>query len=678
MENETLKKNILKEAVRIGDELLAGAKKDDDGTWWETMTMDLDYNIGQQVSEGIYSGVSGICLFLLELNKRTGDAKYLAAAKEGMQWAVAYCRKNPTSYFAFFTGRMGVAYALLKMAEATGDHSWTEKALETVRPCTSFLDSPHTINDLINGTSGTVLGLLHMYEATGEKWMMDTIERGIRHLIHNAYQGPRGLYWDRSGKNISGLCGFSHGAAGIGWVFLELGNYFKNDSFYYIARQAFLYESHFFDTGRKNWKDLRKGVYSPEDDEKHRKAFRENDLAFFTTGGDMNAWCHGAAGIGLSRLRTVELFNGLSHRLYFKQALTAIEKTIATNIEGENASPTFILCHGGGGNAELFLKAYELLDDEKYLALAERVAQMALEYREKHSHYISGYHKAGKQNEDNSLFMGNAGIGYFYLRVLAPREVPSILIPTPPVHKTREKFQGYPFITLSLHDTGRELLEKYFQRTIRLAETFIPDQLKAFFKHHTSPAKSKQKALRHAFITFIEDLLPSLPPKEQNCFSDVFILEREKIILDDAIPSHSWLEIKHTLLYDKAEELKALDDEAFLKLELILEPGCRIATTDWNWDLANQQEWLNNINLEPDIFPLLLKPVPHGVLEESLSPLSYTILGGFEEKNLVDNVRKDTINAFETLTPDQELMLTGKIIEQIKQALTAGILVSFY
>jgi rhamnogalacturonyl hydrolase YesR len=675
MENETLKNKILKEAIRIGDRLLEHAQKDDTGMRWETLTMGADQKIGYQISESIYSGTSGISLFLLELYKRSGNSEYLNAAKEGMQWTTAYCRNNPSSYFAFFTGRMGVSYTMLKMAEATGDRSWTEKALEVVRPCTAFLDSPYTINDLINGTSGTVLGLLHMYEATGEKWMIDTIERGIRHLLHNAYQGPRGLYWDRSGKNISGLCGFSHGASGVGWVFLELGNYFKNDSFFHVARQAFLYESHFYNTNWKNWKDLRKGIYSPDDDVRHRKAFQENDMAFFTSGGDMNAWCHGAAGIGLSRLRAVELFNLLPHRLYLKQALTAIEKTIATNIEGENKSSSFILCHGGGGNAELFLKAYELFGDAKYLTYAETIAKNALAYREEHGNYISGYQKAGDQAEDNSLFMGNAGIGYFYLRVLAPREVPSILIPSPPEHKSKEKFHGYPFITISLRDTGKELLKKYFQRTIQLAEAFIPDLLKKFFIHHTSPVKSKQKALRHAFITFIEDLLPSLPPKEQNCFSDVFILEREKILLDDAVPSHSWVEMKNTLLSEKADELIALDDEAFLKLELILEPGCRIATTDWNWDVANQQEWTNNINLEPDIFPLLLKPVPTGILEEWLSPLSYTILGEFDQKNIVDNVRQETINAFEALTPDQEKMLTGKIIEQIKQALLAGVLI---
>lgn len=678
MNKNKLREDILKEARRIGDNLLAKAQKDDNGTYWKTMTMDMNQDIGWQLSEGIYSGVSGIALFLLELHKRTGEPKYKAAAEDSMRWVTAYCQNNPGTYFAFFTGRMGVPYALLKMAEATGESSWTEKALEIARPCIDFVESPSGIDDLINGRSGTAMGLLHLYAATREKWVLDAVEAYVKRLIQNAHHGPKGLYWDRSSKNISGLCGFSHGAAGIGWVFMELGRCFNNHSFYHMAQQAFLYESHYYDTKRKNWPDLRKGIYNDDDEQKHRKAYLENDMDFFTVGGDMNAWCHGAAGIGLSRLRAMELFKEISQndlqKLYKTHVLQAVDKTILTDITRENPAPSYILCHGGGGNADIFLEAYEIFNDKKYLALAEDVAQKALDYQKEHNRYICGYRAAKTEEEDTSLFMGNAGIGYFYLRVLAPHDVPSILIPTltaPPVKA--EKFAAYPTISISLPDTGKELLKTYFQRTLMMAEKYIPQELAGFLD--TAPSDFENTPLKHAFIGFMDKNLPSLPPKEQNCLGDVFILEREKVKIDDAVPSHSWLDIKRTMLSQKAEEFNALDNKAFLKLKLSLESGTSIATTDWDWSFSNQEGWLNNINLEPDIFPLLIKPGPFQVLEEPLSPLSYTILGGFSEETLVEDVRKETIDAFESLTPDQEKMLTDKIIEQIKQALTAGILI---
>ncbi|MCX6580678.1 MAG: hypothetical protein NT166_10905 [Candidatus Aminicenantes bacterium] len=675
MEDKKLKEEMLNEAVRIGDWLLEKAKNDSSGRYWECVSMDMERNITWDKGAGIYSGVSGISLFLLMLHKITRHEKYLSAAKDGMQWALDYCRKNPGELYSFFTGRMGVPYVLLKMAEFTGESKWTENALELARPCTDSLNSPQPVDDLINGASGNIIGLLHLHAAAGEKWLLDAVELFAKHLIHSAYQGPKGLYWDRSHNTISGLCGFSHGAAGIGWVFLELAHYFQNETFYRLAQQAFLYESCFFDDAMKNWQDLRKGTYTPEDEEAHRKAFLENNIKFFTGGGDMNAWCHGAAGIGLSRLRAYELFKDINTRLselYRNDAAVAIEKTIATDLEMKNPNALFILCHGSGGNAELFLKAYETFNDEKYLALAEKVARKALDSREKLSLYLSGYRgastKGSKEEEDTSLFMGNAGIGYFYLRVLAPHDIPSILIPR--IDAVASPSQTFP---LSLPEAGKELLKKYFSRTIAMAEKYRPRELADFFSNN--PLDIHRERLGDMFMAFMDKTLAAMPPREQNCLSDVLILEREKVKMDEAIPSHSYLEIKDKVLNEQARKLAALDGDAFLNLKLILEPTVKIATTEWDWSAANEKEWLDNISLEEDIFPLLLKPTPLKILEEPLSPMTYTILGGFEGGNTVESVRLLTIDAFETLTPEQERMLTEKIIEQIKQALLAGILI---
>ena len=677
MKDTELKKQVTEEAIRIGDWLLARAEKDARGMWWNSLTMDLERNIEWRVAENIYAGVAGIALFLLELHRFTGKPEYKTAAVESMKWVLAFCKESHTSYYAFFTGRMGVPYVLLRMSEVTGESFWTEEALEMAKKAVVALDGPRPVADLINGTSGTVLGLLHLHAATGESWLLKDIDMFVNNLINSSFHGPRGLYWDRSSKCISGLCGFSHGAAGIGWVFLELGRYFHNETFYRIAEQAFLYESYHFVEDNKNWPDLRKGTYSEDDENEHREAFLKNDIGFFTKGGDMNAWCHGAAGIGLSRLRAYQLYKDVLHhdnyKLYLRHALSAIEKTTMTNVEGKAPSFSFILCHGGGGNADLFIKAYEILKDEKYLSLAERVAQTALDYHKEHGYYMSGF--AGSAEEDTSLFMGSAGTGYFYLRLLAPHDVPSIMIPTP-----KKTFEGaietlapYSSLTLSTPAAAKQLLGKYFQRTLLTAEQFLPGQLAEFLN---KPLLGIDEIpVRHAFIDFMKPLIPTLPPKKQTCLSDVFTLESEKVKLDDAIVSHSYLEAKRKYLKENAEKLVDMDEQKLLDLVLVIEGDVVIASTDFNWYMSNEQEWLNNINLEADVFPLLLKPTSFNIMEEQLSPMSYTILNAFENGKDVKTTIQETIDAFETLTPEQENMLKGKIIEQIKQALLAGILV---
>ena len=687
-ENNELRTRVAKEAIRIGDWLLSLAKKDSSGMWWETLNMDMERNISWHASESIYAGVSGIVLFFLELHKLTREPKYMTAAVEGMHWVLNYCEKNPNTYYSFFTGRMGVPYTLLKMTEATGENRWTEKALEIAGPCNSFLELPYLNDDLINGSAGTVLGLLHLHAATGETWILTAINAFVKRLINSAHQGPRGgLYWDRSDKNISGLCGFSHGAAGIGWVFLELGHYFRNEAFYRIAQQAFLYESFFYDETFKNWQDLRKGIYNDEDEEEHRNAYMENNLEFFTRGSDMNAWCHGAAGIGLSRLRAYELFknknpfdddnHNYNYKLCEQDITRAIEKTTRTDIENKAGNPLFILCHGRGGNAELFLKAYEIFNEKKYLALAEILAKKALDYRNETGNYLSGYRDAGKE-EDTSLFMGTSGIGYFYLRLLAPHETPSIMIPTLNTTITGSKnLSTCPFITISPLDITKQLLKKYFKRTMGIAEKCFPEALTDFFNNARLDIDihTKTTPLKHSFSNFMEKIIPSMPLKEKHCLSDIFLLEREKVKMDAAVVSHSLLNIKEKILNKRAKKLIDTDMDTFLDLSLILEPETCIATTDWDWNPANESEWMNNINLEPDTYPLLLKPTPFGILEETLSPLSYTILDAFEKGKQVEEARKETIDAFESLTPGQENMLTGKIIQQIKQLLLAGILI---
>ncbi|MGH7599051.1 MAG: lanthionine synthetase LanC family protein [bacterium] len=134
----------------------------------------------------------------------------------------------------------------------------------------------------------------------------------------------------------------------------------------------------------------------------------------------MNAWCHGAPGIGLSRLRAFEL---LKKEEYADAARVAIQTTLEAESKLKNnceevAARSYTLCHGSGGNAELFLEAYKIFGNEKYLLLAEKVALQTLAHGKMNHGYISGYGRAGTQ-KDLSLFMGKAGVGYFYLRVFA-------------------------------------------------------------------------------------------------------------------------------------------------------------------------------------------------------------------------------------------------------------------
>ncbi len=669
-----LHERLLIEAQRIGDQLIREVETDPDGSFWQTMRMGDGTTVSFAKSESIYAGVSGIVLFLLELYKKTGTSSYLETAKKVLLWAVAFCENNPAHFNAFYTGSMGVPYALLRMAEVTEEKVYLDKALGLAYARKDSFANSHG-DDLLSGRAGVVLGLLHLFAATGETWLLEAMDSSIQSLLARVNHGPVGLYWDRSAQNISGLCGLAHGATGVGFVFLELGHYFNNETFYRVAEQAFLYERYFYFQAQleKNWPDLRKGLFLSNDLQEHRSAFLTGNLEFFTRGHDMNAWCHGAMGIGLSRLRACQL---LTHPIYQEEARFAIDKTIKTTITAPLPAPTFTLCHGSGGNAELFLYAYQTFKQPEYLAWAEIVATRALEHHEKMNHYLSGYRGEG-QLEDRSLFMGNAGIGYFLLRVLDPFEVPSILLPeVKSTYHSSLSLARYPFISIETSDLLRQVLQKDFQRTLRVCEELkLNDAMADALNFEVSLDVSLNVSITRAFIAFMEHVLETQPSIAGEKLAEVFSLEKEKRQMDEAIKSFAYESIKEKVLLEQAEELMQKPDGEFLKLRLVMDAGVKLFASHWNWSLENHEHHENLEMPEDEYWFVLLKTGPMGIVELELTSFSYTILYEFQEMVSVEQVIQTTIGAFEALTAAEEEIVKGDSLLQIKQALLAGLLV---
>ena len=67
------------------------------------------------------------------------------------------------------------------------------------------------------------------------------------------------------------------------------------------------------------------------------------------------AWCHGGPGIGLARLRSLELLENQETLADLNEALQ-ITAAVCTNVVFP-ASGNLCLCHGIGGNADLLLAA---------------------------------------------------------------------------------------------------------------------------------------------------------------------------------------------------------------------------------------------------------------------------------------------------------------------------------
>jgi lantibiotic modifying enzyme len=180
------------------------------------------------------------------------------------------------------------------------------------------------------------------------------------------------------------------------------------DDFRDGSRAAFAYEDDLFDRVAGNWPDLRAAV--------------RDEAASPQYGA---AWCHGAPGIGLARLRASQL-DARCRDAYAATARVALATT-ATALEAMAQEPgaDASLCHGLAGLAEILLTAADVLGDEGHRARA-RTAAVALAARHaERGDWPSG---APSRGPNPSLMLGTAGIGYHFLRQGRPRQVPAVLL----------------------------------------------------------------------------------------------------------------------------------------------------------------------------------------------------------------------------------------------------------
>lgn len=140
----------------------------------------------------------------------------------------------------------------------------------------------------------------------------------------------------------------------------------------------------------------------------------------------MVAWCHGAAGIGLSRL-AMRSDPGVTAG--HEEIATAVGATLTRGF-GDN----HCLCHGDLGNLDLLLQAGQVLGHQAWAEAAEQHTLRILDEVEQ-----SGWRCGITRPVDvPGLMTGLAGIGYGMLRLAHPRAVPPVTtLHAPPLTELR-------------------------------------------------------------------------------------------------------------------------------------------------------------------------------------------------------------------------------------------------
>jgi hypothetical protein len=403
-------------ARRIGDRLVENAIWHDERCTWLGPRMALPGGHGPNhhatygvIGPDVYSGTAGIALFLAQLYAETGDEPFRRAAQGAIAQAVrAADQLADQGRIGFYTGWPGVAVACTQAGRLLKDRRLAERIPREIVERCAPMDQPFE-PDLLSGGAGAAIAFLDLWRCLDDERCLDeAVSLGDRLLATAKRRGSAAWWPVRTLSGTRPLTGFAHGAAGIAFALLQLFAATGEERFRATSEAAFAFERHNFHPGLQNWLDLR---YPLE-----RDRFGPGALA-------ASVWCHGSGGIAISRLAA---WNFLGKETYLDEAEIALTTTRIW-LDSDNASSNNLwsLCHGLSGNADILLHAAEILPDQ-----ASSLTRTATEIADVGQAAISSASESGDlfDTDEPGLFLGLAGIGYFFLR-MANQKIPSVLVP---------------------------------------------------------------------------------------------------------------------------------------------------------------------------------------------------------------------------------------------------------
>lgn len=396
------RERLLAAAGAVGDRLEELARRDRGAASWAGLQLAGDHWTVAPLGSDLYNGVPGVALFLAHLGHVTGVERYTALAKAATETVLRQAQRiaGLGRELGGFEGWGGVLYTLAHLGALWNRPKLLEEAEKIVGTLPPLIEQDEAL-DIIGGAAGCLGGLLSLYAAAPTRATLDAALRCGTHLVARALPMKQGVAWAPHVPARAPLAGFSHGAAGIAWALLELGACSGQERFRDTAAAALAYERSLFSPAAGNWPDLRRADDQP--------TTADQPASFFLS------WCHGAPGIGLSRLHA---------RAHLDDPALAgeIDVALRSTLTG-GFGRNHCLCHGDLGNLELLLQAGRVLPDHRWRREADRLGGNVLA-----SIQQDGWLCPAPGGMDSpGLMTGLSGIGYGLLRLACPERIPSVL-----------------------------------------------------------------------------------------------------------------------------------------------------------------------------------------------------------------------------------------------------------
>lgn len=393
---------FLQTAGDIAKRILSEAHELDDGSLTWNRGYGLDF---QPVDDaGIFNGRIGEAIFFAALFAATQNPIYERAALkivtplrsflEEPAQATQLARRIGLG----LTGVGSVIYAFVLIASFLKRPELLLPAGNAARAIIPELVCADTKNDVFFGSAGAILGILSL----GKHEYVDAATVCADHLLSKRLQDSvSGLRaWGQA--DLGPETGFAHGSSGIAYALLRLFSVVPDNRYYDAAIEAFAFERHLFRPDISDWLD-------------HRGSSPERVLS---------SWCHGAVGVGFSRLGALPVMRPDDQSAILEDLRLALVKASTFPINTRKGNDS--LCCGQFGRVDFLLEAGRKLRNPSLMAAARTRADTRIAFLVDANFEMPATGEAIQLAP--GLWQGLTGIGYTIARLEKPDTLPSLLL----------------------------------------------------------------------------------------------------------------------------------------------------------------------------------------------------------------------------------------------------------
>lgn len=287
----------------------------------------------------LYDGLAGIWLILYALELYDGDKAVSHMCRALEQTFFQYTdtasvepEKLQTRSTGAYNGESSIVYTYMALYQLSGENIYLDYAKKHAYLLNRLIDEDKNY-DMLSGNAGTAQVLLKMYSVLKDNQYLNMAMKAVDVLEKSAVRQEKGIGWPVE-KNMPPMAGMAHGNSGILMPVTALWKITGDEKYEKLAEQIWQYEEYLYDSRINNWTDVRS------------KEEKIDDIGTV-------AWCHGAGGILLSRLKCCDkLENKLWRSRFEKDIFRASEK-----LKGYWKRDSWSLCHGICGNLMILERA---------------------------------------------------------------------------------------------------------------------------------------------------------------------------------------------------------------------------------------------------------------------------------------------------------------------------------